>query len=109
MISMNKILSFSLISILMASIVIAAGAGGVSVSGAGTNSSDRGETGKPQAVVTDAEQDILTDEEIAGLKLMREEEKLARDVYMVLYEQWNLPIFSNIANSEQAHCGREPS
>ena len=37
------------------------------------------------------------------LLYMREEEKLARDVYQYLYEQWNLPIFANIAVSEQRH------
>lgn len=34
---------------------------------------------------------------------MREEEKLARDVYLTLYEAWKLPIFRNIARSEQRH------
>jgi hypothetical protein len=34
---------------------------------------------------------------------MREEEKLARDVYLKLYEQWGLAIFQNIASSEQTH------
>lgn len=42
-------------------------------------------------------------EEIAGLVYMREEEKLARDVYLALYEQWGQPVFQNIAGSEQAH------
>ncbi len=45
----------------------------------------------------------LTVEEAAGLLLMREEEKLAHDVYLVLYEHWGLNIFQNIANSEQSH------
>jgi hypothetical protein len=44
-----------------------------------------------------------TADEIAGLVYMREEEKLARDVYLALYEQWGQPIFQNIAASEQAH------
>jgi hypothetical protein len=34
---------------------------------------------------------------------MREEEKLARDVYLALYEKWGLQIFKNISNSEQKH------
>jgi len=34
---------------------------------------------------------------------MREEEKLARDVYITLGAQWNLAEFSNIAASEQKH------
>ncbi len=47
--------------------------------------------------------DDLTDEEIAGLLWMREEEKLARDVYLTLYDLWELPIFKNISRSEQVH------
>lgn len=41
--------------------------------------------------------------EIDGLLYMREEEKLAHDVYVTLYEMWGLPVFSNIATSEQMH------
>ncbi len=40
--------------------------------------------------------------EIEGL-FMREEEKLARDLCSVLYEQWGQRIFSNMARSEQTH------
>lgn len=42
-------------------------------------------------------------EEIADLQYMREEEKLARDVYLVLYEEWGAQVFGNIAASEQTH------
>jgi len=45
----------------------------------------------------------LTAVEIDGLTFMLEEEKLARDVYLILYDQWNIPIFQNIANSEASH------
>jgi len=45
----------------------------------------------------------LSQEEIKGLLHMREEEKLARDVYLTLYNKWKLPIFLNIARSEQRH------
>jgi len=38
-----------------------------------------------------------------GLLYMREEEKLARDVYIALYEKWGLRTFLNIAESEQQH------
>jgi len=34
---------------------------------------------------------------------MREEEKLARDVYLTLYELWGAEIFANISESEQQH------
>jgi hypothetical protein len=47
--------------------------------------------------------DGLSAEETAALLYMREEEKLAQDVYLKLYELWSLPSFQNIASSEQAH------
>jgi hypothetical protein len=45
----------------------------------------------------------LTTAEKDGLLWMREEEKLAHDVYVTLYEKWNLPIFQNISQSELTH------
>lgn len=45
----------------------------------------------------------LTADEAKWLAYMREEEKLARDVYTLMYEKWKLRIFSNIAQSEQQH------
>ena len=45
----------------------------------------------------------LTDAEIEDLVFMREEEKLARDVYLTLYDMWGVQTFSSIAASEQAH------
>ncbi len=45
----------------------------------------------------------LSPEETDGLLFMREEEKLARDVYLVMYEKWDVRAFSNIAKSEQKH------
>jgi hypothetical protein len=45
----------------------------------------------------------LSEAEIDDLLFMREEEKLARDVYLTLYDQWGLSLFQNIASSEQAH------
>jgi len=39
----------------------------------------------------------------SGLTYVREEEKLARDIYLFLYEQWGVQVFSNIAESEQMH------
>lgn len=41
--------------------------------------------------------------ELASLLYMWEEEKLARDVYTKLGELYRLPVFSNIARSEQTH------
>jgi hypothetical protein len=44
-----------------------------------------------------------TAEETQWLRFMREEEKLARDVYQQLYKKWNLATFEYIAASEQVH------
>lgn len=46
---------------------------------------------------------LLTEEEKSSLIFMREEEKLAHDVYTTLYAKWNLMIFNSISNSEQTH------
>lgn len=43
--------------------------------------------------------------EIDGLLFMREEEKLARDVYFTLYLKWDVKIFNNIQDSEETHMG----
>lgn len=45
----------------------------------------------------------LTDIEETNLAFMREEEKLARDVYLHLFEKWGTKIFNNISRAEQAH------
>lgn len=45
----------------------------------------------------------LTDQEKNDLIFMREEEKLARDVYLTLHDIWGTPVFANIASSEQQH------
>lgn len=45
----------------------------------------------------------LTQAEKEGLLQMREEEKLARDVYRHLFSLWGQPSFENIAASEQRH------
>jgi len=45
----------------------------------------------------------LSTEEVNALIFMREEEKMARDVYLTLYEKWALMPFKNISKSEQVH------
>jgi hypothetical protein len=54
-------------------------------------------------IVDDLPYQKLSKEEKAGLIKMREEEKLARDVYKNMSEHWNLRIFTQIAFSEQRH------
>ena len=45
----------------------------------------------------------LNAEEVAALDYMREEEKLARDVYLVMFDYWGSDTFAKIAISEQQH------
>lgn len=45
----------------------------------------------------------LSADEIDGLLWMREEEKLAHDVYVALYSRWQLPVFDNISQAETTH------
>ncbi|MBK7635858.1 MAG: DUF2202 domain-containing protein [Saprospiraceae bacterium] len=45
----------------------------------------------------------LTDSEKDGLLLMREEEKLAHEVYTAMFAKWNHKVFNNIKQSEAYH------
>lgn len=45
----------------------------------------------------------LSKEEIAEMKFMLEEEKVAYDVYNLLDEKWGLRVFGNIKQSENRH------
>lgn len=45
----------------------------------------------------------LPDDEVAGLLWMREEEKLAHDVYVALYDMWGTSIFNSISRAESTH------
>jgi hypothetical protein len=47
--------------------------------------------------------DNLTTEQIEWLKFMREEEKLAHDLYLELSHYHALPIFTNITRAEETH------
>ncbi|MGB5291656.1 MAG: DUF2202 domain-containing protein [Lysobacterales bacterium] len=45
----------------------------------------------------------LSEAESTNLIFMREEEKLARDTYITLYQAWGSRVFTNISSSEQTH------
>lgn len=53
----------------------------------------------PVCVVTGT----VNEKETASLLFMREEEKMARDVYAYLYAKYKLPVFLNVSKSENAH------
>ena len=56
-----------------------------------------------QEQIASLPKEAINIEERNGLILMREEEKMAHDVYSFLYDKWNIMIFNNIASSEQTH------
>jgi len=63
-------------------------------------------SGKDRSAAVDASsvtQNALSALEIDNLMYMREEEKLARDVYLSMFDAWGLAVFENIAASEQTH------
>jgi hypothetical protein len=66
------------------------------------DSDDLQENSNLNCSLTDASAN-LNSTEINHLKQMREEEKLARDVYIKMYERYGLSVFNNISNSEQKH------
>ena len=60
-------------------------------------------TGEVMAAKRSVNTTTLTTAEKNDLAFMREEEKLARDVYLTLHDIWGTPVFANIATSEQQH------
>lgn len=56
--------------------------------------------GAGEAPITTA---ALSSREVEGILFIWEEEKLARDLYVSLYEETNLSIFNDLARSEQNH------
>jgi len=49
---------------------------------------------------------VLSQQEKDDLTVLREEEKLARDVYLYSYDKYGTSIFNNIASSEQKHMDK---
>lgn len=68
--------------------------------GQGGHGQGNGQQGGSQNLVPAGD---LSEAEAQGLLYMREEEKLARDVYLALYEKWGLSEFQTISQSEQMH------
>jgi hypothetical protein len=67
------------------------------------NGNSRFNLGAISSQINNLPKENLSAEEEAGLIFMREEEKLAHDVYFKLYETYGIQIFSNIAASEETH------
>jgi hypothetical protein len=68
----------------------------------GATSDDSVSTGS-SVVAIEASASSLTDVEVEGIMFMREEEKLAYDVYTTFGDLYGQPVFSNIASAEAQH------
>ncbi len=72
-------------------------------SGGGANQNGEIQRENMEKLINSYKAKDLDNSEKEGILLMREEEKLARDVYNALYKKWNLNVFRNIARAEQTH------
>lgn len=98
--SQSSIHSIAIIGLIIAGLVVAAPASAQRRASGQIS----GGCGSALATAYDAIEAVpLSAYEEAEIAFLREEEKLARDVYLNLAERWQLPIFNNIAGAEQRH------
>lgn len=83
---------------LIATLIILASAGSIPAYAKGPNNPATPAAGQRAVSIAP-----LSAEDAADLIWMREEEKVARDVYLALYQVWKKPVFKRIATSEQRH------
>lgn len=95
---MKKVLSTTLLLGMLANFAYANGNG----NGNGGQGQEANNTQIDSYVLNLPKQD-LSEAEKNGLIHMREDEKLARDVYLTLYNKWHLSVFQNISKAEKQH------
>ena len=91
---MKNILKYSVV--LLAAMILSSCSDQVTGS---LNSPENSELNKAELLVPGE----LSQEEADGIIFMRQEEKVARDVYTILGQTWDLKIFENIKIAEQKH------
>lgn len=94
-----RYLAVALGTVALAPVLTACGGGGGDVAVVAPEAS----SAVSAAAVTTTPVTSLSPEEIAALKFMREEEKLAHDVYVALYSLWGANVFNQISLSETTH------
>jgi len=72
----------------------------------GNGANGQNERGRIAGATAGTSTASLTAAEQEQILFMREEEKLARDVYTFLYEKWGVKEFQSIAASESRHMSR---
>lgn len=95
-----RLLAASLGAAAVAPLLTACGGGDEALSAASSETLTSSGAGTGSNTGTE---EVLSAEEIAGLLYMREEEKLAHDVYVALFNVWGAQVFANIAESETEH------
>ncbi|MBN1568014.1 MAG: DUF2202 domain-containing protein [Acidobacteria bacterium] len=98
----NKTMKYAK-TILVLCLFVAATVSAQAQSGRGMRNGPRYNSGICPRISSSTPSQPLDVEETAKLLLMREEEKLAMDVYQALYQKWGIRIFNNIAASEKRH------
>jgi len=100
-----RTLAITLVATAAAAFVVACGGGGDDAFASppgGSAQTARSSAGLETALATIAPAALSTDE-ADSLVFMREEEKLARDVYAAMFAVWGSNVFQNIGASEQTH------
>ncbi len=69
----------------------------------GQSAASQQPSGSSQNERATAQVGSLSEKQRSELILLREEEKLARDVYLAMHERWGSQVFSNIAQAESRH------
>lgn len=98
---MKKI--FKALAIIILPALLSAGCGKVNQLNADNLNNGGIQSATLQSQINLLPKEDLNASELSSLMLMREEEKLARDVYRTLYAKWNAAVFNNISSSEQTH------
>jgi hypothetical protein len=98
---MKRVITLTLaLSLLLAGSAMAQGRWGQNTTPATSGSNQNGYC--TQTIADMPLEDVSANEK-ADLLYMREEEKLAKDLYQSFYEKWGTRIFDNIVKSEQKH------
>jgi hypothetical protein len=92
----------SIVPLLLFSAVFLVGCNDSNPAASSMSTSEMNSSSLEKAIAATAPSDI-SPEERASMIFMREEEKVARDVYITMYQRWGHRTFNNISRSEEVH------
>ncbi len=102
--SITTTTALAVLSISAAAFLAACGGGDDATNGPANNGAQAAESATALATtLATIAPTALSVQEAASLVFMREEEKLAKDIYSALYSIWGIKVFDNIGASEQMH------